>query len=72
MSKPKLTLKNIMVFDYVRRSGSSNVKQIFDKNKAEIEKLFGIKTYQSFNRHVAKVIEFERQNPLNNFLKGSK
>ena len=65
MSKPKLTLKNIMVFDYVRRSGSSNVKQIFEKNKAEIEKLFGIKTYQSFNRHVAKVIEFERQNPMN-------
>ena len=60
----KLTLKNIMVFDYVRRKGGGNVKKIFTENQAEIKKLFNIKTYNSFNRHITKVIKFEESNPL--------
>ncbi len=60
----KLTLKNIMVYDYMRRHYDSdqmatNVKAIYHANKDEIKKLFGIGNYQGFNFHVRKVINWE-------------
>lgn len=64
MTKNKVTLKNIMVYDYLRRVAGSetSVKKIYTTNKAEITKLFGISTYASFNFHIRKVINFESNN----------
>lgn len=60
----KLTLKNIMVYDYLRRvrngdQSASTVKAVYTANKDEIKKLFGIGNYQGFNFHVRKVIDWE-------------
>jgi hypothetical protein len=69
MASDKLTLKNIMVFDYLRRKleakgGNSSVKAVFVENKDEIKALFQISTYNSFNRHCTKVMAWEAVNGL--------
>lgn len=61
----KLTLKNTMVYDFMRRSIPSNhlnisVKDVYRKNQAEIAEKFNINTYATFNMHVRKCMEWER------------
>lgn len=64
MSK-KLTLKNIMVYDYMRRHldssdvEDSSVKSVFRANQEDIAKRFSITTYQAFNFHVRKCLDWE-------------
>lgn len=59
----KLTLKNIMVYDYMRRHSESvddaRVKSIFNAHKEDIAKRFNITTYQAFNFHVRKALDWE-------------
>jgi len=59
----KITLKNAMVYDFMRKhSGTITdgaVKSIFEANKDEIAKQFGITTYQTFNFHVRKCLDWE-------------
>lgn len=64
MATDKITLKNIMVYDFMRNhytadEMSTNVKSIFNANKDEISKRFGIKTYATFNFHIRKVLNWE-------------
>ena len=62
----KLTLKNIMVYDFMRGCISTehtnlSVKEIHRLNKDEIRKRFAITTYQAFNFHVRKVIDWRAE-----------
>jgi len=63
MTKP--TLKNIMVYDFMRRhaenADTANVKAIYNAHKDEIAQRFGIGGYQTFNWHVRRVIDWKMQ-----------
>lgn len=63
MTKP--TLKNIMVYDFMRKKaeayGNNNVKAIYNANSVEIAQRFGINGYQTFNWHVRRVIDWKMQ-----------
>lgn len=64
----KLTMKNTQVFRFYqeRSGGHKNYKTVFDENKAEIEQLFGIKTYAGFRQHCAKVFAVKQLKGNNN------
>lgn len=64
MAKTKVTLKNLMVYDYLQhiRGDETSVKKIYTKHKDEIAKRFSINTYASFNFHIRKVLDFETTN----------
>lgn len=60
----KLTVKNSMVYEFLRRhldndDTATNVKAVYDANKDEIARRFGISTYATFNMHVRKCREWE-------------
>lgn len=61
----KLTLKNIMVYDFMRSKSEdmddARVKSIFEAHKTEIAKRFSINTYQTFNFHVRKCLDWEHK-----------
>lgn len=60
----KLTLKNAMVYDFMRNhldDDMHDVKAVFEANKTEIARRFAITTYQTFNMHVRKCRDWENQ-----------
>lgn len=61
MTKP--TLKNIMVYDFMRRkaegTSNSSVKAIYNAHADEIAQRFGINGYQTFNWHVRRVLDWQ-------------
>jgi len=63
MTKP--TLKNIMVYDFMRKKaeGLSNpsVKAVYTANKDEIAQRFEINGYQTFNWHVRRVLDWQNK-----------
>ena len=62
MKIPNPTLKNAMVYDFLRTNLGKHdtVKGVYLSNREEISREFGINTYQTFAMHVRRSRQWER------------